>query len=543
LRSDAVVIGSGAAGLTAALVAAAEGADVVVLERAEVFGGTSSVSGGSLWIPNNRCMREAGIEDSREDALTYLEHVTLGVVPHALLERYVDECQTVIAFLESETGIEFEANLEHPDYQPDLPGARDGGRTIQNGLYDSKRLGAFKDKLRRGWTAAAPMTRIERDDRRFGKPIDYDLPAVIRQRFRQGFVSLGGALVGELMEACLRLKVRLEAGVRARRLLMVEGRIAGVEAERQGKAEPFEAELGVVLACGGFEWNQELLERFIGLDVPAPGSPPSNEGDGLVMAAEVGAALGNLKEAWWNTMYQVPGDLYEGRQLSRPTSDIRGLPGMIMVNRQGRRFVDEAMNYNDLSKALLAFDPVAYGYPNLPAWIVFDGEFRRTYSFATVAAGGQDPDWLLKADTLAELAELAGISPDGLTHQVAEFNRHAEAGVDPVFHRGETTYDRYRGERRQPSSPNLRPVRGGPFYAVPVHLGCFGTKGGPVTDTEARVLSVRGDAIEGLYAVGNVTASVFGPGYPGAGSTLGAGITFGHLAGRSIARRRAAIGS
>jgi succinate dehydrogenase/fumarate reductase flavoprotein subunit len=249
-----------------------------------------------------------------------------------------------------------------------------------------------------------------------------------------------------------------------------------------------------------------------------------------------------MNEAWWNTMYQVPGDEYEGRQLSRPTSDIRGLPGMLIVNRRGRRFVDEAMNYNDMTKALLVFDPVAYEYANTPAWIVFDAEFRRTYGFATVGKGTPDPDWLTKADDLAGLAAAAGIDAPGLAAQVAEFNRNAEAGHDPVFHRGETSYDRYRGEPRAPHA-NLRPLGAGPYYAVPVHLGCFGTKGGPVTNVDARVLNLQEEPIDGLYAIGNVSANVFGPSYPGAGSTLGNGLTFGHLAGRSIVGRKAAVGT
>ena len=405
------------------------------------------------------------------------------------------------------------------------------------------RLGDHRPLLRRAWTGGAPMTRLERDAVRFGKGLDYDLGKAVHERIEKGYVSQGGALVGELMEACLKRGVQLLTNVRGRGLVRNGERIAGVTADTANGPQTFQAELGVVLASGGFEWNPGLVARFMGHPLPAPGSPPGNEGDGLLMAMEVGAALGNVGEAWWNLMYQVPGDLYDGRQLSRPTSDVRGLPGMILVNRRGRRFVDEAMNYNDLGKALLVFDPVAYEYQNLPAFMLFDEEFRRSYTFAfgMVSPNGADPNWLFVGDTLDEAAEEAGIDPEGLKAQVTEFNAFAVEGSDPVFHRGETSYDRYRGDPKRPTNPNLRPLGDGPYYIVPLQLGCFGTKGGPVIDEDGHVLDVRDRPIPGLYAVGNVTSSVFGPGYPGAGATLGAGLTYGYLAGRALAAERATV--
>jgi succinate dehydrogenase/fumarate reductase flavoprotein subunit len=311
--------------------------------------------------------------------------------------------------------------------------------------------------------------------------------------------------------------------------------VAGVHAVVAGERRLFHARKGVVLASGGFEWNKGLVDNFLGVPLDAPASPPGNEGDGLTMAMSVGAALGNMSEAWWGPMIAASGDTYDGAPLFRPTSGLRTLPGGIIVNRKGRRFLDEAMNYNDFGKMLASFDSHEYEYSNLPCWLVFDERFRQSYPIATVTPGTPTPRWMLTAPTLAELAAAAGIDPAGLQTQVDEFNRHAAEGVDPVFHRGESAYDLYRGDPEVTPNRNLRPLESGPYYAVQLHLGALGTKGGPLTDTEGAVLDTRGDRIPGLFAAGNVASSPFGPGYPGAGATLAAGMVFGYLSGQALA--------
>ncbi|MBI2856753.1 MAG: FAD-binding protein, partial [Chloroflexi bacterium] len=246
-----------------------------------------------------------------------------------------------------------------------------------------------------------------------------------------------------------------------------------------------------------------------------------------------GAALGNMTEAWWAPTLIVPGEIGEGKQLSRNTNDLRGLPGCIIVNRRGKRFAGEAINYNDVSKALMAFDPFAYDYSNVPCYLILDAEYRRNYTIATVTPDQETPAWLTETDSLRGLAERIGVDPDGLEQQVAEFNEHAEQGIDPIFHRGESAYDRFRGNRLL-ANPSIRPIGEGPYYALELKLGCLGTKGGPVINGNAQVLDVHEDPIPGLYAAGNVVANVFGPGYPGAGATLGSGTTFGYLAGKAL---------
>jgi succinate dehydrogenase/fumarate reductase flavoprotein subunit len=530
---DVVVIGSGASGLMAALTAAVNGQQVAVLEKTAVFGGTSVVSGGSIWAPCNRYAEKSGAKDDREDALDYLRRVTLGRVEEDLLVRYVDAINPALDFLETETGLEFTANMEHPDYQPSLPGARDGGRTIQVGLYDSKRLNELRTDVR-PTHSTVPITKHELDE--WGMDtLDRWNWALIAERTKEHIVGMGAALVGELLESCLRHGVEVFKSTPAHELIKRDGRIVGVRAGAANTPTAFTARRGVVLASGGFEWNDRYVKRFLGVPMVAPGSPPSNDGDGLRMAISVGAMLGNMTEAWWGPMLDVVGDTYDGEPLHRTTSGIRTQPGSLIVNRAGKRFVNEAMNYNDFVKAMAHFDPVSYEYANVPCWLIFDQRYRESYSVGTLTPDGPKPDWVHQADSLPELATMLGIDKGGFLAQVEHFNEYATKGVDPDFHRGETTYDRYRGDKNRQPHRNLGPVGAGPYYAVQLHYGCLGTKGGPVVDVNGQVLDADENPMPGLYAVGNVAASIFGPGYPGAGSTLGAGMAMAYVVGQHIA--------
>lgn len=540
MKYDVVVVGSGGAGLAAALAAATGGCSVVVLERSGLFGGTSAMSGGSLWIPNNRRMRALGMADSREEALEYLRHLSLGRVADVLLEAYVDGCNGLIAFLEEHTGLEFEANATHPDYQPELPGAKLAGRTLHPSLYDSRRLGEQQAALRAG-PISLPLTQEDLEairKRTTSDSVDWDF-GMVAKRMEQGIVGLGRALVGELMEACVRRGVTLVSNARATVLQREGARVRGVLAERNGEPERFEAGLGVVLASGGFEWNRTLIERFLGVPLDAPSSVPTNEGDGLSMAMAAGAALGNMTEAWWAPSLTIPGETYEGVQTHRYTTDLRSLPGSIVVNSRGRRFMNEAVNYSDAPRAMMHFDPASYTYANLPCFLILDAQFRRSYSIATISPSRRTPSWLAEEPTLRALAARLGIDPDGLEVEVEAFNRHAMERHDPAFHRGEGLYDRYGGDTRVQPNPSLRPLGEGPYYGVELKIGALGTKGGPLTDEHAQVLDAYGRLIPGLFAAGNAAASVFGPGCPGAGAALGSALTFGYLAGSALAAQRA----
>jgi len=539
METDVIVVGSGAAGLSSAVAAVVGGAEVMVLESAAVFGGTSCFSGGGMWVPNNRFMKEAGIPDSRDEAIAYIRSVVTHAGLDELIESFVDNCNPMIDFFEKHTDIRFQKALGHPDYRMELPGSREHGRCVQQPLFDTNRLGDHRHLLRRSWSFNA-TTPDETYQLHLTGRLHFDLPHLMQQRQEAGLVGNGMALVGYLLEACLERGVSCHVNARVLELTTVDGRVTGVVVDLDGVRTTVAARRGVVLACGGFEWNPDLVDRFLGVPMVAPASPGDNRGDGLVMAMKAGASLANMTEAWWNMLYQVPGDEYEGRQLARPTSDVRGKPGMIIVNRQGRRFVNESLNYHDLGKAMRVFDPGRYEYVNAPAYIVFDAKFRATYRFHDVGPDDPDPAWVSTSDTLAGLAGQLGIDAAGLEAQVEEFNRHAARGEDPVFGRGATAYDRHMGDALLDGPEmNLRPLEAGPYYAITAQLGCFGTKGGPMTDASARVLGHDGRPIPGLFAAGNVAAHVFGDAYPGGGSTLGPALTFGYLAGVALTADRA----
>jgi succinate dehydrogenase/fumarate reductase flavoprotein subunit len=319
-------------------------------------------------------------------------------------------------------------------------------------------------------------------------------------------------------------------------LLKERDRVVGVEVERDGIRERHMARLGVVLATGGFEWNAQMVRGFLGVPELTPASPPTGLGLGLGLALGAGAAIGNMTNAWWDVVMHEPGQVYDGKPYYQTTTLWRGRAGTMMVNRHGRRFVNESMNYSDMGVVMKAFDPLAYEHPNMPNYILFDGALRENFRIGSIDIGDPDPDWLIRADTIAELADRAGIDAGGLAKQLESFNRNAARGVDPEFHRGDDPYDRYRGDPNSPH-PNLRPLEP-PYYVVPQTLGCLGTKGGPVTNEDAQVLDLHDHPIPGLYACGNVMSNVFGFSYPGPGSTLGSGLTFGYRAGRHLTRER-----
>jgi succinate dehydrogenase/fumarate reductase flavoprotein subunit len=281
-----------------------------------------------------------------------------------------------------------------------------------------------------------------------------------------------------------------------------------------------------------------MVTNFLPGPVQASCSPPYNTGDGIRMASKAGAALGNMCEAWWGPMVQVPGEQTDGSPTGTLLRFERTGPGSVIVNRAGQRFVNEAHNYNDMTKAFHTFDPRAYALTNLPAYLIFDEQHLEEYGFLAHRAGAPTPDWLVEADTLEELAGRIGVDVAGLVSTLAEFNEHAREGRDPQYHRGESAYDQYWGDQ-QASFPALGPVERAPFYAIEVLSGVIGTKGGIVTDGAGRALDAFGEVVPGLFAAGNTTAHPMGPGYAGAGATLGPGMTMGYVAGKVCSQEAA----
>jgi succinate dehydrogenase/fumarate reductase flavoprotein subunit len=540
VEADVVVIGSGAAGLTAALAAHENGAKgVVVLEKATTVGGASAVSGGVVWVPGNHHMSEVGIADSRAEALRYIARLADGRSDERLIEAFLDAAPQMLRFVESSTSLAFTALAKYPDYHPEYEGGKPGGRSLDPGLFDSNELGEWKKKLRRspifGMTAMSVTEATEWGV--FSKPLQLPFK-LLGERLSKGLVCYGGALVGRLLKAVLDRGLAPMLGVGANELLVEEGRVSGVRATQGDRELRVRARRGVILASGGFEWSPKLASQFLAGPLTHPNSPPCNEGDGLRMAMALGADLANMTEAWWCPSVTIPGEEYDGKPLYRGDFATRSMPHSMIVNRRGRRFVNEAQNYNDLMKPFFAFEPHAYERANLPAWIVLDAQYLARYALLTFMPGQRPPEWLPRGDTLADLARAVGIDAAGLEETVTRFNRFAVEGRDPDFHRGESLYDRFYGDPDHAPNPNLGTIEKPPFYAMQVHPGAIGTKGGAKVDANGRVLRVDGATIPGLYAAGNVMAGIMGAGYPGAGATIGSGMTFGFLAGAHAARER-----
>jgi len=540
LEADVVILGSGGSGLIAALTASDNGARTIVLEKSPMIGGTTAMSGGIVWVPNNPHMRQPGLHDSRADALAYLESLSLGVMDMAMATAFIDQAPKMIEYLEAQTPVHFHVAQGYPDYHPENPGGKpDGGRSLDPDLFSFQQLGEWQHRiLNRGTDLhpQAPVIPLTLNESMGLSDVDANLLA---QRTAQDQRGMGQALVGSLLLGCLNKAVDIRTGIRARELIREGHDVIGVLADQETRELRIRAHRGVILATGGFEWNRQLVSAFLRGPLDGPASPPTNEGDGLLMAMALGAALGNMSEAWWMPTIPIPDDSVDGKPLFRLCLSERTLPGSLIVNMKGRRFANEAANYNDIGRAFHTFDPTHFAFENNPAWLIFDNDFLCRYPIAGFGPNTKKPDALFRsADTLEALAAAINVPSGTLSATVQRFNLHALQGVDPDFQRGVSRYDTWNGDRTQTgAAATLGPVLTAPFHALPLVAGALGTKGGPKTDVNGRVLDVRGQTIPGLYAVGNAMAGSTGMVYGGAGGTLGPALTFGWLAGKDAAAR------
>jgi succinate dehydrogenase/fumarate reductase flavoprotein subunit len=534
IESDVVVVGSGAAAVVAGLTAAVGGASVTVLERAPVFGGTSAVSGGGMWLPGNDV--DPNWTDDLEGAKAYLQRLTVGLVREEVIDRFVAEAGSVPTFLTEHTPLTFSVDVGRPDYHAPWEGSSLTSRTVFPNTYPLSRLGDLGGKVRRPGPGALPPISNAEQSELVARGEPGSVEKLIRERVEQGITLRGVALVAGIMEGGLENGVEFVAETRVRELVVENGRVAGVRAEQDGRGIEYGARLGVVIASGGFEWNRDLWDAFMAVPWDGPASPPGNEGDGLIMAARVGAKLANLNKATW-TPSRYLGEEYDGRPYMR--GGLGGMPGEIIVNQAGRRFANENLNYNDIGRPMTYFDPHVYEYVNHPCFAIGDRHARTRFSaFDDIA--GPDADPWVEADSVRELAGKLEIDADGLERQIEEFNRGAEQEQDPSFHRGEKPWETYSVVRiwerlqRSGESSALRPIAEPPFVGCRVRAGVFGTRGGPVIDENAQVVDWQNRPIPGLYGAGNAVAHPFASAYPGGGGTLGPCVTFGHVAGKSV---------
>ncbi|GFM30746.1 FAD-binding protein [Novosphingobium sp. PY1] len=534
-EADVVVLGSGGAAMTAAIAAHDFGAsDVVILEKSGMVGGTTAMSGGMLWIPGNHYQLEAGFEDDDEDVVAYLDALAPGQLDPETLMAFMETGPEMIRYFAEKTPVRLHAFTDFPDYQPYLPGAKpDGGRSLDNEAFAFERLGKWASRVNP--TKMAYPVRGSLMEAITGALDE----ATLAEREARDYRGLGQALAGSLFKAVLDRAIPVEFEKRARRLVKDGDRVIGVVAEdADGKDFRVRARRGVVIATGGFEWNEKLVRTFLRGPLTGPVSVPENEGDGLLMAIDAGAQLGNMQQAFW---MQSVLELKPQHRSAKPNyllgSDERARPGAILVNRAGKRFVNEAANYNALGKTLHAFDAGTHSYANLPYWLIIDQRYRDKYPTFNTPPGGPVPSFMMQADTLEELAQVAGIDADGLVATVARFNRMVRKGHDDDFNRGDNSYDNfYMWGDMAYESPyrTLGAIDQAPYFAVKMEAGALGTAGGPRTNADAQVLDWNDNPIPGLYAAGNAMAAVLGEAYGGAGGTLGPGMTFGYIAGRHL---------
>lgn len=535
LQADVVVLGSGGAAMTAAIAAHDFGApEVVILERSGMVGGTTAMSGGMLWIPNNPYQVQAGIPDSEDDIVAYLDALAPGALDPETLSAFLESGPEMIRYFMEKTPVRFHAYPDFPDYQPYLPGAKpDGGRSLDNEAFSFEQLGK--------WATRVNPTKMAYPVRgSLMEAINGTLDeATLAERERGDYCGLGQALAGSLFKAVLDRGIPVEFEKRARRLVKEDGRVVGVVAEdADGRDFRVRARRGVIIATGGFEWNQALVKTFLRGPMTGPVSVPENEGDGLLMAMEAGVQLGNMQNAFWQqSVLEAKPQHRDAKPNYLLGSDERARPGAILVNRAGKRFVNEAANYNAMGKAVLAFDAGTHDYANLPYWLIIDQRYKDKYPTFTSPPGGPIPPYMIQAGTLEELAGKAGIDPQGLVATIERFNAMVRNGHDDDFNRGDNSYDNFYmwGDPDfEPPYRTLGLIDRAPFYAVKMESGALGTAGGPKTNGDAQVLDWNDDPIPGLYAAGNAMAAVLGEGYGGAGGTLGPGMTFGYIAGRHL---------
>ena len=554
---DVLVVGTGNGALTAALCNWEMGTqDVLIIEKTDKVGGTSATSGGGIWIPANHYAKACGADDSAEDAKKYLMGTLFGEdVPEEMIDIYIDQSPKMLKFLADRTDVIYESLEHYPDYYTNYEGAKSGHRSLEPKPINMSELGDDWKNLR--WThhmmrmfSRIHFTQVEAHTIMTQAPGWKSLLAKmilgyvtdISWRFRTAIdrrLCTGSAGIARLYLSVKKRGIPLLFNSRMTSLIEDGGRVTGVIVQQGGKTLRIGARKGVVLGAGGFEKNQALREQYL----PAPTNTqwsagnPANEGDALLAGLSLGAKTRLMKDAWWTTTLCVPDE---------PTPRLaimeKSFPGSCVVNRAGERFANESQNYMAFQKDLFATHSDTS--PNAPAWQIFDARFRRNFMVGPLMTAAMKPDWQIpkswfetgfvaKANSIHDLAEQVGIDAQGLEATIAKMNRYAETGTDEDFHRGESAYDRYYADPNIKPNPCLASIDEGPFYAMRIEAGDFGTLGGLDTDVHGRVKLEAGGVVEGLFAVGNCSAAIL-PTYPGPGATLGPAMTMAYQSAKLI---------
>ncbi len=554
---DVVIVGSGAAGLSAAITAKKRGLDVVVLEKEPVFGGTTALSGGVLWIPLNTHGRKQNPDDTRDAVRTYMMQETGNYFDAAAVDAFIENGPKMVAFFERETEMKFVPTL-YPDYHPTVAGGVDIGRSILAAPFDIRGLGKDMARLKpplKTITFIGMMFNSSNADLKHFFQVTKSLTSFlyVAKRlvthlkelalYQRGIhVTSGNALAARLAKSALDLGIPILTSSPVKEILMKDEQAVGVRAGGEGSDRRITARHGVVLACGGFPHDVKRIAKAYphlqrGGEHLSP-TPTSNTGDGLNLAEAAGGKVDiRFKDtsAWMPVSYVPYGN---GEFGVFPHLLDRYKPGIIGVLKNGQRFTNESNSYHDVGADLIQ---ACDGQKDTAMWLVCDKTTLAKYGMGFVKPAPMPigrflrTGYLIKGNTLAELAHNAGIDPEGLERTVRDYNVGAVKGEDPAFGRGTTTFNRYLADPENKPNPCVAPVQTGPFYAVKVVMGDLGTFDGIQTSVVGEVLRDNGTPIQGLYAVGNDRASIMGGNYPAAGITHGPNMTFGYVTANHIA--------
>jgi 3-oxosteroid 1-dehydrogenase len=561
---DVIVVGSGSAGAMAALRAVDLGLSVLIVEKAHKYGGTSATSGGVMWLPNHQLTPS---DDSREQVMNYLNHLIRSDIQRDRLDAFVDAAPEMAQYLKK-LGVPVMPSA-WPDYFADAPSAR-GDRSVIVDTFDGRMLGDHFLHMREQYNRFKVLGRYAMDVMEFFS-LSTRAPGWVKTFMKMAWrywsdlstrllgnrdrrFTMGGALMGHLFKQVfdrgveVRLETKLEELIVANGPNGSNGEVNGVVVSNFGRRYEIKSKYGVVLSAGGFEWNQELRDRYLkvpGLTRYSSSPEDANRGEALIAGLKIGATTEHTEACWWiPTMHKPMPKASNFEEIHQAAFDV-GRPHSVCVNRNCDRFVDEACSYDEFGEAMVR-DQLATG-ANTPCWLIFDATFRQKFSAGGYMPNIIMPDWMIakdhwdhyifKADTIPALAAKIHLDGDKLKKVVANMNQYARSGADPEFGRGSNNYDRMFGDANIAPNPCLGPIDKAPYYAVPINMGDLGTKGGLKCDAKGRVVDASGQPIPNLYAAGNNSGSPFGNLYPGAGGTIGPAMVFGYIAANDIAAR------